>query len=118
MEITEFSNDSFLAGKLGCITEGNSGKIALIAPNSPAEKSGLHPSDEIVAVNDIIVAENTIDWVNYFGESLNLTLKKGGKLVNVKVEIDHNDYFKKYRISKIKKPNANQKKLYNKWLWL
>lgn len=117
LELVENPNENYLAHQMGCLTEGNSGKISTVAPLSPAEKAGLHPGDEIIAVNQIALHDNCNDWCNYFSDTLQLTLKKNGKIVSVQLEPQKESYFSKFRIEKAKKPTFIQSKLLKKWLW-
>ncbi len=57
------------------IENGLFSKVTLVAPYSPAWKSGLFAGDEILAVNGIALKNNFHNWLNYFSEQESIELQ-------------------------------------------
>lgn len=70
-------------------------KVSLVAPHSPAWKSGLFAGDEILAVNGITLRANFHHWMSYF---LN-----NGELI---LTVSSNDRLKAIALQKDKKGNT------------
>jgi predicted metalloprotease with PDZ domain len=62
-------------------------KVTLVAPFSPAWKSGLFAGDEIIAVNNMVLKNNLNQWLNYFlsGDEITLTINSNEQLKTVQL---------------------------------
>jgi predicted metalloprotease with PDZ domain len=65
---------------------GNNRKVSLIAPYSPAWKSGLSIGDEILSVNGFTLRNDFNDWMNYFKEEdIEITVSSSQNLKQIKL---------------------------------
>jgi len=63
------------------IDAGNSRKVSLLAPGSPALLAGLSAGDEILAVNGYALRGDFNEWMSYFGdETIELSVVSAGRL--------------------------------------
>ena len=71
-------------------TNNNAVKVGYVVPNSPAEKSGILINDLIIKVGnkDIKTASDVISQIskNGINKEINIILKRGGKLIRLKVK--------------------------------
>jgi len=77
-------------------------KVGKVLPDTPAEKAGLKPGDEIIAVNGKPI-RTWFEFVNYISslkeqKPLNLMIKRGDKVFTVTVTPEWNDSLNKYVI--------------------
>lgn len=79
------------------IDNGFFSKVSLVAPYSPAWKSGLFAGDEIMAVNGRVLKNNLNNWLSYFAQEkeIVLSVNSGEKLKELKLNKDKkgNTYF-------------------------
>ena len=88
-------------------------KVSLIAPYSPAWKSGLSIGDEIIAVNGHIVKNDFNDWMSYFKDSeINLTVSSAQNVKQLTLNKNEKGttYFQNYKL-KIK----DKSDIFNEW---
>lgn len=98
----------------GFKTEAN--KVAAIAPQSPAEKAGLTLGDTIVAVNSFAITNNLNDWLGYFaGETIKLTVNSGGRLANLYLHPDKDNYYSTFSLKQMALPSPTQAAAFAKW---
>jgi predicted metalloprotease with PDZ domain len=93
------------------------GKVAMIYPNSVAEKAGLQLGDEILSLNGIQLDDNLAEWCRYFeGETLEFTVANARKQIKqLKMKASESLYFANYQISKQEKPTKAQQAAYKAW---
>lgn len=91
--------------------ENNACIIDNIAPNAIAEKLGLAVGDEILAINNIKLANDLEQWSNYFGNEKQIfTLKRAlGKIENIELKQNKHNYFNNYQLVKKSKKDVNFK---------
>ena len=107
-------NTDLLAAKYGFFSHSGTSKAMFIAPNSPSHKAGLNVNDEIIAVNEIEVKkDNANKWVKYFGEKVQLTIKKDDLIRNIELSPSSKSFFPKVRLIL---PSGKSNKLYKNWL--
>ncbi|MBA2610633.1 MAG: M61 family metallopeptidase [Bacteroidetes bacterium] len=72
-------------------------KVTLVAPYSPAWKSGLFAGDDILAVNNIILKDNFSHWLHYFNDKdeVTFTVNSADQLKTIVLQKDKkgNTYF-------------------------
>ena len=80
--------------------ENNNCIIDNIPPNAIAEKLGLAVGDEILAINNIKLANDLEQWSNYFAdEKQTIILKRAlSKIENVDLKSDKKIYFNNYEL--------------------
>ncbi|UPT65360.1 MAG: hypothetical protein M0D57_12405 [Sphingobacteriales bacterium JAD_PAG50586_3] len=92
----------------------DSGKVAIVAPHSPAEKAGLMIGDSLVAVNGYTGSFN--DWFNYFAcETVKLTVNTGGVLRDVMLHPCKEQYYPTYSIKMLENSTAEQLEAFERW---
>lgn len=91
--------------------ENNNCIIDNIVPNAIAEKLGLAVGDEILAINNIKLANDLEQWGNYFGDDKQtITIKRAlGKIENIDLKQDKNNYFNNYKLLKQNEKSTNFK---------
>ncbi|MDT8412554.1 MAG: PDZ domain-containing protein [Vicingaceae bacterium] len=82
--------------------ENNSCIVDNVAPQSVAEKLGLAVGDEILAINNIKLANDLEQWSNYFGDDKQtITIKRAlGKIEAIDLKLDKKIYFNNYELLK------------------
>lgn len=80
--------------------ENNSCIVDNVAPQSVAEKLGLAVGDEILALNNIKLANDLEQWSNYFGDDKQtVTIKRAlGKIELLDLKTDKKIYFNNYEL--------------------
>mgnify|MGYP000861640879 CR=1 FL=1 len=65
-------------------------RVSLVAPYSPAWKAGLFAGDDIIAVNNISVKNNFMQWFHYFngGGAITLTISSSEQLRAIELQRD------------------------------
>lgn len=92
-------------------------KASLIAPYSPAWKSGLSANDDILAVNGFVIKADLNNWLNYFkGNEISLTISSQGRLKTVQMKSGNSTYFNQHKIAALSKRTLQQEINYKKWL--
>lgn len=90
------------------------GKVAAIAPQSPAENAGLMLGDSIVAVNGYTTSFN--DWFNYFAcETVKLTVNTAGVLRELLLHPGKEQYYPTYAIKIVEDATPEQKAAFDGW---
>lgn len=101
------------------IDNGANSKVSLVAPYSPAWKSGLFAGDEILAVNGIILKNNFNNWLNYFDDKDEIILTVNSaeqiKVISLQKDKKGNTYFFN-PILKVKNTESSQKVNFEAWL--
>lgn len=91
-------------------------KISSIFPGSIADLAKLHIHDEIIAINDIHLKNDLLDWSRYFfGETVELTVISDGFLRKIVLTPTKQEYYRTYYINKIVQPTDDQVKAFNAW---
>lgn len=89
----------------GFKVEGN--KVAMVAPNSPAEHAGLMIGDSIIAVNNITITGSPNNWLEYFsGEAVKLTVNNNGYIKELYLHPTTETFYHSYQL-KLKEENVN-----------
>jgi predicted metalloprotease with PDZ domain len=94
-------------------------KVSLVAPFSPAWKSGLSIGDDIIGVNGYSIKNDLSHWMNYFkGGEISLTVSSQGKIKNVVLPFKESahTFFDNHKLMVKKEASASQKENFNKWL--
>lgn len=86
-----------------------------IHPGSPAEKAGLMYGDELLYFNNFRLEQNLDDWLQYFGGSGEIGVKRGAKLLFIPVEADGNTWFRQYTVRKTYRAPKAQRNNYQLW---
>jgi predicted metalloprotease with PDZ domain len=112
LELVEKPSGQYAERIFGFKTDG--GKVATIAPHSPAEKAGLTIGDTLVAVNGFTGSFN--DWFNYFAcETVKLTVNNGGVLKDIYLHPCNEQYYPTYSINMLDNATAEQKAAFESW---
>lgn len=98
---------------------GSTLTVSSVLEDSPAERAGLSPKDEIIALDGHRVTPQ--DWDRILedlrpGGRIRLTIFRGGRLLEVPVRLgrkENADWF----IRPVKDPSSLQKRIYEGWLW-
>ena len=88
----------------GFKTKSTSGKVEIenVLEKSAAYNSPLVFKDQILAVNNFYLENNLEHWLEYFkDEDVILTIKRGGRVLELKINKRNNYQYFKYKISKI-----------------
>jgi len=91
--------------------ENNSCIIDNVVPNTEAEKAGIAIGDEILAINNIKLANDLEHWSTYFGDDEQIiTLKRAlGKVENIDLKQAKKIYFNNYQLLKQNEESSNFK---------
>lgn len=91
--------------------ENNSCIVDNVVPNSVAEKTGVVVGDEILAINNIKLANDLEKWSNYFSDDKQtFTIKRAlGKIKNLDLKSDKKIYFNNYELLKQNEKSTNFK---------
>ena len=88
----------------GFKTKSTSGKVEIenVLEKSAAYNSSLVFKDQIVAVNNFYLENNLEHWLEYFkDEDVVLTINRGGRVLELKINKRNNYQYFNYKISKI-----------------
>ena len=88
----------------GFKTKSTIGKVEIenVLEKSAAYNSPLVFKDQILAVNNFYLENNLEHWLEYFkDEDVVLTIKRGGRVLELKINKRNNYQYFKYKISKI-----------------
>ena len=93
--------------------------IKIIAPNSPAEVSGLSKGDEIIAVNGWKI-ENNIDALfnEHYNKGITLSVFSQNKLRTINIKEEKENYYGRYFVIPQKKITKKQASSYRNWAGL
>lgn len=95
---------------------GGKAVVALVQPNSPADKAQLWTGDEIVSINGIAPYKN---FQHLMAEGalkpLELTLLRKGQLIQKTIEASAQPVMWKYSLQQITNPSAKQEALLKAW---
>ena len=91
--------------------ENNSCIVDNVVPQSIAEKTGVVVGDEILAINNIKLANDLEQWSNYFGDDKQtFTIKRVlGKIESLDLKSDKKIYFNNYELLKQNEKSTNFK---------
>jgi len=71
-------------------------KVGTVLPDTPAFRAGLKPGDKIIAINDRRMTEWTDIMMSIVlsdpGKPLRVTVRRDGKILNLQVEPEYNEY--------------------------
>jgi predicted metalloprotease with PDZ domain len=88
----------------GFKTKSTSGKVEIenVLEKSAAYNSSLVFKDQIIAVNNFYLENNLEHWLEYFkDEDVVLTINRGGRVLELKINKRNNYQYFNYKISKI-----------------
>jgi len=76
-------------------------KVAMVFPNSPAEKGGVSINDEIVIINGYKINNDLSEWLEYYKEGpISLgAFDQHGSAKRIQVNLTDEFYFSKYEVS-------------------
>lgn len=89
--------------------------VSEIYPGSPAEKAGLMYGDELLYFNNFRLEQNLDDWLQYFGGSGEIGVKRGARLLNIRVEADGETWFRQYTVRKSRRASKAAQNNYQRW---
>lgn len=121
IDFVKQANASVCENKYGfkVIDNGPNNKVSLVAPYSPAWKTGLFAGDEILAVNGIVLKNNFNNWLNYFDDrdEIILTINSAEQIKAITLQKDKkgNTYFFD-PILRLKNNESAQKVNFDAWL--
>lgn len=116
-ELKKETNTKYLAAHFGLFTLAGTNKILLLAPESPAEKSGLNVGDEIIAMNGIAIEKDTAnEWAKYFGHNIDVVIKKDALVNTLKLIASSKSFFPKVSLKTTR--NLTKKQQTNLIGWL
>ena len=92
-------------------------KVTSIAPDSPAEKSGICVNDEIVTVNGHILKGNFHDWCSYYdNDPVSLIVLSDQVRREVKILSEPGkEFFLNYHLNKVRGTGLEQQAAYRHW---
>lgn len=91
-------------------------KVALVYPDSVADRVGLAINDEIIAINGHQVKNDLNDWEKYFaGGQVELVVFSNMNLKNIRLSPTASEYYSNYTVGKIKNPTESQQQAYEEW---
>ncbi|MFM7024356.1 MAG: M61 family metallopeptidase [Flavobacteriales bacterium] len=115
-QLKHTENTQYAASYFGMRLEGD-GKVADVAPASPADLAGICRGDEVVGVNGLGIEKNkAADWIEYFQDEIKVTFKKDHRLVDVLLKTTNDRYFSTARIEKLKTLSKEQEEFFKNWL--
>ncbi|MBL7916892.1 MAG: PDZ domain-containing protein [Bacteroidia bacterium] len=102
------------------IDNGQFARVALVAPYSPAWKSGIFNNDDIIGVNGTVVRNNLSQLLNYYaGEStVSLQVISNDKIKTLELQQDNSNktWFFKSKIKPQDKQNQQTNENLKNWL--
>lgn len=108
-------------GFLGTATVFSNGKTTItgVRRGSAAYTDGLNVGDEIISVDRVRVGDNLLGLIGNrrVGETLKVLVNRGGFLREIPVKLTQNPLVS-YRLVPLPNQTAEQKALYNKWLYI
>jgi len=91
-------------------------KVAMVYPDSVADRAGLAINDEIMSINGHQVKADMNEWEKYFaGGQTELLVFSNGSIRNIKLIPSNGEHYINYSIAKIKSPTTEQKQAYEFW---
>jgi predicted metalloprotease with PDZ domain len=91
-------------------------KIALVYPDSVADRAGLSMNDELIAINQHPVKNDLNEWEKYFsGGQVEMIVVSNGYTKTVKLSPSSGEHYLNYSVTKIKNPTDEQKEAYGLW---
>ncbi|GIV34043.1 MAG: peptidase M61 [Chitinophagales bacterium] len=119
LQLVVEKNPLFTEGVLGLKTTETAGKVVVSAvyPDSPAERAGVTPQDEIIAMNGMQMEGNAHAWAQYFAASqpLRLLLATNKCIREVQVTPGKHVYYPVYRVVPQKKPTSEARINFKAW---
>lgn len=97
-QLQKVNSDNYLQNQLGIYLQNETGKILIVAPNSPGNLAGLNYNDEILSINNIKLTGNGNEWASYFSDKLILTIKKDGKIKDISIFPSSMEFFTRYEL--------------------
>ena len=108
-------------GFLGAATTVVNGKATVsgVRRGSAAYTDGLNVGDEIISVDDVRVGDDLLRLIanRRVGETLKVRVNRNGLLRELPITLTQNPLVS-YRLQPVANPTAEQKALYNKWLYI
>ena len=108
-------------GFLGAAISPSGGKsiVRSVRRGSGAYADGLNAGDEIISVDSVRVGDDLLKMIDgrQVGETLNLLVSRDGVLREIPVTLTTNPLVS-YRLVPLSVQSAEQKSLYNKWLYV
>ena len=108
-------------GFLGTATASVNGKTTItgVRRGSAAYTDGLNVGDEVISVDSVRVGDDLLKLISNrrVGETLKVLVNRGGFLREIPVTLTQNP-LASYRLVPLPNQTAEQKALYNKWLYI
>lgn len=91
-------------------------KVALVYPDSVADRAGLTANDEIIAINGHQVRNDLNEWKKYFaGGQIDLTVFSNTNLKTIRLLPSSGEHYLNYSVAKLKNATDGQKQAYQSW---
>lgn len=94
-------------------------RVSVVAPESPAWKSGLSINDEIIGINNNAVKSDLSSWLNYYkDQNIKLMVSSQGRLNEVQLigKSTGHTFFDNFKIVFVPKRTLKQEVNYKRWL--
>ncbi|MCE2711824.1 MAG: hypothetical protein LW688_04715 [Cryomorphaceae bacterium] len=117
-ELSHAPSPSYAAARLGMKVSpsGNGVIVSAMYSGGPAQLGGLMLNDELIGVNGIAFAGDMEKWCVYFDENeKNFTVKRAGRLIEIKLPEVQRNFYMEYTILPISEPNVHQRKAFEAW---
>lgn len=118
LEMDHIPSDSYCEAKLG-FKYSRSGKdfvVKSMYPGGPAETGGLMLEDTIIGINGFSCEGEIEKWLQYFeDDTKTLTVMRSGSLLELTLPEVNRNFYMKYSIKRVEKPNSVQSRAYEAW---
>ena len=118
LELEHEPSKSYAEGRLGfkVIKHADGFVVNTMYPGGPGEMAGLSKGDKIVAVNGFALNGELDKWLNYFDDDTKtVTLLRNGVFKEVTFPEVMRNFYMKYWISKMAKPDKHQYTAFEAW---
>lgn len=114
LEIQTTPSSKYSESQFGFSVDENFGKaiVTQIAENSPADKSGLWYSDEIIAINNTGFGKNFQSLLRMCGQEISIEFLRKNKKKSITISPTTQSYFKKYSVAAKADFQSNKLALY------
>lgn len=91
-------------------------KVTQVAPDSPAERSGLSAEDELIAINGLKIDHNLANLFAYYHtDTIELTIFRNNKLKHLHLATDGHTYFQDGVLELLAEPTEQQRENFRQW---
>lgn len=111
-------SESYAESRLGMKVASSSRNFRVMAlyPGGPAETAGLMLGDEIAVINGCLCNNELDKWLRYFdADTKRFTIVRDGLVMDFTLPEVNRNFFMKYEVRAVEKPNGPQKAAYEAW---